>query len=213
MDPSRCHQCLIYEGSPSRHLQALAAHLKLKLKDNYRCLHLNSPVMVAGMRCYLAAQGLDVAQEVAKSSLILASDQRHLVNGRFDVDRMMGTLEDAVDQALNDGYAGLWATGDMTWELGPEKDFSKLVEYEWRLEEFFQRHPGVIGGVCQYHADTLTREVLRQGLAAHPAIFVNETLAQINPHYLETPSRRARTELNPAVESTLDRLCHSDQTA
>jgi hypothetical protein len=92
--------------------------------------------MVAGMRCYLAAGGLDVAYEVEKASLILSSDQRHLANGRFDVDRMMCTLEGALEQALNDGYTGLWATGDMTWELGPEKDFSKLLEYEWRWKSF-----------------------------------------------------------------------------
>src|ERR1700722_5666523 len=152
------HQCLIYEGSPSQSLRALAAVAQQKLNENCRCLYMNSPVMVAGMRCYLSAAGIDVAQEVAKANLVLSSDQRHLVNGRFDIDRMMNTLEDALNQALNDGYDGLWATGDMTWELGPQRDFSKLLEYEWRLEDFFRGHPG-IHGVCQYHADTLPREV------------------------------------------------------
>jgi hypothetical protein len=33
---------------------------------------------------------------------------------------MMGTLEDALEQALVDGYGGLWATGDMNWEMGRE---------------------------------------------------------------------------------------------
>jgi hypothetical protein len=32
---------------------------------------------------------------------------------------MMAKLEDAVTQALADGYKGLWATGDMGWEFGP----------------------------------------------------------------------------------------------
>lgn len=50
---------------------------------------------------------------------------------------MMQTLADAFSQAMNDGYAGLWASGDMTWEIGGDKDFSRLLEYEWRLEEFF----------------------------------------------------------------------------
>ena len=34
-------------------------------------------------------------------------------------------------RALDDGYSGLWATGDMSWEFGPAKDFSMLLEYEW----------------------------------------------------------------------------------
>ncbi len=35
---------------------------------------------------------------------------------------MLHKLEDALDQALSDGYKGLWATGDMTWEFGSEKN-------------------------------------------------------------------------------------------
>lgn len=62
------HQCLIYEGSPSRHLRALAALIRQKLTENVRCLYLNSPVMVAGIRCYLAAVGIDIAHELATTS-------------------------------------------------------------------------------------------------------------------------------------------------
>jgi hypothetical protein len=82
---------------------------------------------------------------------------------------MLHMLEDAVDQALNDGYKGLWASGDMTWELGPRPDVVNLLEYKWRLEQIFRRRPA-LSGVCQYHADTLPRNVLREGLVAHPSI-------------------------------------------
>jgi MEDS: MEthanogen/methylotroph, DcmR Sensory domain len=136
---------------------------------------------------------------------VLSSEQRHLVQGCFDVDRMMSTLEDALDQALTDGYEGLWATGDMSWEIGPQKDFSKLLEYEWRLEEFFRKHPA-LGGICQYHADTLPREVLRQGLLTHPSIFINETLSQVNPHYLRADSYIDHAAVNPDLESAINRL-------
>lgn len=205
------HQCLMYEGSPSRHLSALASLVGQKLKENFRCLYLNSPVMVAGIRCYLSAAGIDVAHEVGKASLVLSSDQRHLVSGLFDVDRMMCTLEDVLTQALNDGYEGLWASGDMTWELGPQKDFSKLLEYERRLEELFHKHPA-LSGICQYHADGLPREVLRQGLLTRSSIFVNETLSRINPHYLCPDSSRDQAVKDPELESMIDRLCQYDDT-
>jgi hypothetical protein len=192
------HQCLIYEGSPSQHLPALAATLKLKLDDNHRCLYLNSPVMVAGLRSHLAAKGLDVFHHESKGSLVLSSDRHHLFEGCFDVDRMIAALEDALTSSMNEGYEGLWATGDMTWEFGPEKDFTKLLEYETRLEEFFQQHP-TISGICQYHADTLPREALRVGPLKHPAFFVNETLSRINPHYLHATN----TELESAANRLL----------
>jgi MEDS: MEthanogen/methylotroph, DcmR Sensory domain len=205
------HQCLIYEGSPSRNLPAVAAVVRQKLNENFRCLYLNSPVMVAGMRCYLAAAGIDIAHELQKTSLVLSSDQHHLVKGSFDVDQMMHTLEDALGQAVKDGYDGLWASGDMTWELGPRKEFSKLLEYEWRLEEFFQSHPA-LGGICQYHADTLPVKVLRQGLLAHPSVFVNETLSRINPHYLSADLFSDQAAMNPELESVINHLCHCEDT-
>jgi hypothetical protein len=83
MEPAPRHQCLIYEGAPSRHLPALAAVMLQKLQQDYRCLYLNSLPMVAGMRSYLAAAGVDVAHQVGKASLVLSSDQRHLAGGRL----------------------------------------------------------------------------------------------------------------------------------
>ena len=121
------HQCLIYEGSPSRLLPALAAVVQQMLNENYRCLCLNSPVMVAGLRSYLAAQDLDVAYHASKGSLVLSSDQHHLFEGCFDVDRMISSLEDALNSSIKEGYEGLWATGDMSWEFGLQRDFSKLL--------------------------------------------------------------------------------------
>src|ERR1700691_2900656 len=106
MPPATQHQCLIYDGAPSRHLPAIAAVVREKLEQNYRCLYLNSRPMVAGMRSYLAATGVDVTHEVTKTSLVLSSDQSHLTDGYFDVQRMMRTLEDALGQALHDGYVG-----------------------------------------------------------------------------------------------------------
>jgi hypothetical protein len=132
MQPAPRHQCLIYSGPPSRHLPALASTMREKLRQNYRCLYLNSPAMVAGLRSYLAAAGVDVAQEVARNSLTLSSDQPHFANGSFDMDRLLKTLENLLKSALRDRYKGLWAVGDMTWELGMEKDPARLLEYEWR---------------------------------------------------------------------------------
>ncbi len=117
MESAPRHQCLVYQGAPSQHLPLVAPVIREKLEQNYRCLYLNSAPMVAGMRSYLAAAGIDVAHESAKGSLVLSSEQQHLRGGLFDADAMLQSLEDTLRQALRDGYAGLWATGDMTWEF------------------------------------------------------------------------------------------------
>lgn len=206
MMPASRHQCLIYDGPPSRQLRAIASVIREKLRLNRRCLYLNSPVMVAGMKSGLAAEGLDVARETEEGSLILSSDQHHLVGDwHFDVDRMIDSLRRALDQALSDGYAGLWASGDMSWEFGPARDFSKLLEYEWRLEEFLRENPQM-EGICQYHSDSLPREMLRAGLLAHSNLFINETLTILNPHCVHPQPFDRVAMVHPQLDHALDRL-------
>lgn len=200
------HQCLIYSGSPAHHVSVLAAQTLKKLSENYRCFHLNSPTMIAGLRSSLAALGMDVAAETARGSLVVSSEQHHLVNGRFDMDNMLKALEEAIDGALNDGYRGLWVSGDMSWEYGPQRDFKSLLEYEWRLEELFKRRPA-LEGVCQYHGDTLPREAMRDGLEAHTAIFVNETLSMVNPYYVKRPLFTHGAMTITTLDSAIEDLC------
>ena len=131
---------MIYEGSPAKYLPGLATTIGEKLAQNIRCLYLNAPAIVAGIRSYLFAAGVDVNCEVNRGALALSSDQAHLSEGRFDIDKMLAMLEKAISTALNDGHVGLWAAGDMTWEFGLEKNFAKLREYEIGLEELFQKN-------------------------------------------------------------------------
>jgi hypothetical protein len=201
------HQCLIYDGSPSKHLAGMAALIAEKLTANVRCLYLHSPPMVAGIRSYLAATGMDVADEVAKGSLLLSSDQDHLINGSFDSGRMLDGLVKAVNSALEDGYHGLWATGDMTWELGGETNFDKPLEYEGGLEDLFSRLP-TLSGICQYHRDTLPLRAVQDALYTHRAVYVSETLTRLNPYYGPRQSvGHQRTSMPPsALEAMLNSI-------
>ena len=184
MESESRHQCLIYEGAPSQKLPLLAVMIQRKLDEGYRCLYLNSAPMVAGMRSTLASIGIDVESEITKARLILSSELASSSRD-FNSKLMLGKLEDSLNQAISDGYKGLWASGDMTWEFGPEKDFSKLLEYELGLEEIFSRRKELCG-ICQYHRDTLPKDAMRQSLLMHPSIVVSETLTRINPHYLKS---------------------------
>jgi hypothetical protein len=183
MEPVPRHQCLVYHGDPSAHLAGLALLIRQKLDANYRCLYLNNPAMVAGIRAYLTSTGLNVSEAIIRKRLILSSGQDHLVNNAFDPKRMLDMLKETHDAALKDGFVGLWASGDMAWEFGPARDFATLVEYERALERFFRTH-STICGICQYHADVLPDAVVQDGLAVHPALYINETLSRLNPRYV-----------------------------
>jgi hypothetical protein len=200
------HQCLIYEGAPSLQLSVLAAVIQEKLAQGYRCLYLNTPAMVAGLRSYLSAIGVDVVSEVAKSRLILSSESVCLEDGTFDTDSLLNQLETTLDQSLKDGCTGLFATGDMTWEFGAKKNFEKLMDYEYKLELFFQRRPEM-HGICQYHKDTLPEEVPRQGLLSHQTLFINQTLARYNRHYVPLPKINEHIKTNLHLDEVISSLC------
>ncbi len=184
MQETARHQCLIYDGSPAVHLRSLALITLEKLKAGNRCLFLNRRPMVAGFRSYLAAAGLDVAQEVQKGTLVVSSDQSHLIEGRFDSDRMLRMLKSSLDRALDEGCTGLWATGDMMWELGSERNLEKLLEYELALDALLQKNPA-LGGICQYHRAILPMDSLQVALYTHASVCINETLTRINPLYAQ----------------------------
>lgn len=209
-DDSR-HRCLIYEGAPSVQLPALAAVIYRKLEEGYRCFYLNSPPMVAGLRTLLAAKGLDVVSETSKARLILSSKPALAADGSFDVELMLYNIEYALDQALTAGYKGLFATGDMTWEFGPGKDFAKLLEYEWRLEKLFRKRQE-LSGICQYHLGTLPREVAREGLLSHRIAFINETLSRINPYYVSSGPLSGQMATNPQLDEMITTLCRCQDT-
>jgi len=206
MVPESRHQCFIYDGAPSEQLPVLARMIQQKLDEGYRCLYFNSLPMVAGMRSYLSAIGLDVAKEIARARLILSSEPLASPDGSFDVGLMLDKLEDALDQALSDGYKGLWATGDMTWEFGSEKNLDKLMEYELRLEDLIRKRQSLCG-ICQYHQDSLPREITRQGLLTHRTLFINETLSRINPHYAPSGTPGHSQAANLKLDEAITELC------
>ncbi len=190
-------------------LPAIAAMIHQRLRDNFRCLYLNSPQMVTDLRSTLQAIGMDVEKEIKSGRLILSSESTLQADGTFDSDLMLQKLEDLLDAALSDGYQGLWASGDMTYEFGNEANLAKLFDYEWQLEKLFDKRPELCG-VCQYHQDTLPAESLREGLSVHRLIFVNETLSLINPHYMESRKHAEQAAANPVLDHAVQEICESD---
>jgi hypothetical protein len=205
MEPVHRHQCLIFEGAPSRQMAGLAAAAKAKLRSNYRCLFVDSEPIVSNMRSSLQEVGVDVAGEIDHGSLILSANQQ-LADGRFDLAGMIQFLGDTLEQGLRDGYAGLWATGDMNCEIRPIHDVPNFLQYERRMEQFLREHPQ-FSGICQYHVDALSDEVLCHGLRIHPTIFMNESLSLINPYYATdekyTLTPKDIQELSPVIHDLL----------
>lgn len=75
------------------------------------------------------------------------------------------------------------------------------------LKSFSKR----IRSSAQYHADTLPDDAVRQGLTAHPSVFLNKTLTLINPYYIRPESFTHESIDNPELSISQSRLCKFDE--
>jgi signal transduction histidine kinase len=152
------------------------------LAQNYRCLYLGSPDMLAMITTALDERGVNTGAAMSRGALQLSSDRGHLATGRFDPRAMVDGLCTAIDDAVRDGFAGLCATGDMRWELGDDANFDRLLEYEALLEQVFRHRP--LRGICQYHRDTLPGRAIRDALLSHRSVFMGDALNHDNLFYI-----------------------------
>lgn len=176
------HKCLIYDGHPSEQLPVVVPLLQDGLQHRWRCLYLGDPDMVRMVDSALTAKGVDTAGEVGRGALMFSSDRSHLSGGAFDPQAMIDGLRALIDGALHDGFEGLCATGDMRWELGDDKNFDRLLEYEARLEQVFRELP--LRGICQYHRDVLPPRAVTDALLTHRSTYIGAALNRDNLFYI-----------------------------
>ena len=143
------HICALYETADEQ-LDVAATYLADGLARGERCLYVASSVTALdALRDLLQSRGVDAgAAEAGRALLMMTSGEAHLADGAFDSERMLRLLNDALEEALNDGFAGLRTCGDMSWLLDEPPGADQVVEYEAVLNEFFRSARGL--GMCQY---------------------------------------------------------------
>ena len=191
------HKCLIYDGEPARQLPVVIPFLSDSLESHWRCLYLGAPETLAMIDRALVAQGVDVAARIDRGALVLSSDRSYLEGG-FDPAAMVALLGEMIDDAVQGGFRGLSAVGDLRWELGPDTSFDRLLEYEALLETLFREKP--LQGICLYHSGRVPPQALLDALLAHRSIHLGTELRRDNFFYLPP-----ETLLSPEFDR--DRQC------
>jgi hypothetical protein len=205
------HKCLIYDGNPLEQLPIVVPFLADALKRSRRAVYLGPPEMIAMVGSGLTLWGVDTTQEIRRDALLLSSNRSYLGGGRFDPAEMVDTIRRLVAKALADGFQGVAASGDMMWELGSEQNFSRLLEYEWRLDELFSELP--LEGLCQYRRGAVPSGSLRHALLTHRSAYIGTALCKVNPFYL--PPQRAAAPAGPGAlyeDGMLTHVLHAEGT-
>ena len=123
----------------------------------------------------------------------------------------MQVFNEAIEQALKDGFTGFRAAADMSWALRVKNGARRLIAYEALLRTLFASCGAT--GLCLYDRKRMPLRVLNGALATHPLVGIGGAF-QASPHYDSTVTtvprvsdRLAKTRLEllkPASRSTAD---------
>jgi hypothetical protein len=139
------HICVVYR-SIEEQLAVAAEYLADGLRRGERAYYVaDSAAALRAFNEALAARGIDDVEALRTTALIEATHaEAHLVDGRFDSERMLRLLNEGIESALNAGFTGLRTCGDMSWLLGDPPGADQVVEYEALLNPMFLGTSAVI---------------------------------------------------------------------
>ncbi|KXA99209.1 hypothetical protein AKJ40_03705, partial [candidate division MSBL1 archaeon SCGC-AAA259M10] len=188
------HLCCIYRDVEEQ-LSAMSLFMSLGVDRNEKCLYVVDDRTKEEVVDYFKGRGFDVEEFVESGRFeFRTKSESYLRNGYFDPDRMIDLLEDARDEALEEGYDGLRATGEMTWFFSDMPGVEKLMEYESKLNEFLP--DSKVMALCQYNEGRFSPEVLVDVLHTHPRVLLYDELHE-NPYYM--PPRIFKAQMNGEV--------------
>jgi MEDS: MEthanogen/methylotroph, DcmR Sensory domain len=175
------HVCALY-STREEQLSAAVEYVRSGLARGERCLWVCCEHTPDDFRAALDAAGIAVAAEESRGALVLLTKHEgHLSGGYFDPDKMIHMLHTAVREALDLGFSGLCAGGDMSWLLDEAEGSERVAEYEARLNAFYPSSKSL--GLCLYNRHRLPTAALDHSLATHPYVRVGSNLLMNNPFY------------------------------
>ncbi len=176
------HLCCIYE-TEAEHRRVMTAFLRQGLERNEKVLYIIDEHTAETILRYLKDDGLDVQSYLSQGQLkIMTQDDTYVRDGVFDPDGMIAMLKVETQVALQEGYAALRVTGEMSWALRGLPGSERLIEYEIKLNTFF---PGQrCMALCQYDRRRFAPEVLLDILRTHPIAVIG---TEVYDNFYYTP--------------------------
>lgn len=168
---SKLHICLFFR-SKDEQWQLLRPYLLSYLNANYPVLYLYDSTPSVRLMEQLHAEGLPLDGLIARGLLrVLPPDQSYLLTGRFDAQRMLAFIEEAVLSTLGAGHSHILLTGEMTWCLSDTAipGAEQLVTYEALLNPLLEKYPTVTI-LCQYDLKRFDGASILDAMLTHPSV-------------------------------------------
>lgn len=187
--PEGTHMCLIYDNDAYRQKvisQFLAKGLAVGEQVGYFA-DVTTPTEVA---TWLKSLGVEVEKLLAEGTLeVFVAGEVYCPDGQFVPQSMLRRLSDRYTHAVQDGYVGARASGEMSWALRTFPGSDRLMEYEALINTISATSP--VTPICQYDARRFDGATLLNVLKVHPLMIVESQIVR-NPYYLPPQEFLAR---------------------
>ena len=198
------HLCILYK-TEEEHRRVFTEFLRQGLERNEKILYIINAHSADTILKYLKSDGIAIEEYRKKGQItILTADESYTKEGIFDPDKMIQMLQKETDTALEQGYAALRVTGEMSWALRNLPGSERLIEYENNLNDFFPTAQCL--AICQYNMEKFEADILLQVVHTHPFIIINaevyDNFYYIPPGELIKPDQDA-VKLNIYIENLI----------
>ena len=164
------HAAFFFKSNEER-LAFVIPYIVAGLKNLERCVYIVNDNTVPEILGAFRKAGIDIGAATANGALsVVTTHDTYLRHGIFDPAKMTTDLDSDVRLALQNGFAGLRVTGEMSWALDLPSALSRLCEYE---QELSRRWPAQLAGLCQYNESVFPRELIDKMADCHCVVVRN----------------------------------------
>lgn len=142
--------------------------MAIGLERGERCLYIGEDNSIAYIFRKLEEHGVDVNRARKEDALrVLTKHETYLRHGSFEPHKMIDDLCKEVQAAVDLGFSGLRAAGELSWALDLPSALAQIVKYEEELEERFYGRQVLL---CQYDESRYPAPIIERMKSLHPVV-------------------------------------------
>ena len=161
------HAALFYR-TRTEQLEIVIPFMAIGLERNERCLYIAEDNTTSEICQHLQDYGVDVPAAQKRGALsVVTKHETYLRHGCFQPDKMIDDICHAVDAALDAGFMGLRAAGELSWALDLPSALAQIIQYEEALDDHFYSK---FAALCQYDESRYPAYIFEHMKRLHPVI-------------------------------------------
>lgn len=180
----RAHVCAFFNNADEKYralLPFIVEGLELRQK-NFQTV---DPLLRNEHCERLTSAGVDIETVLWNGQFELHDwTNTHLLRGEFDPHKTIALFQDAVDNALREGFPLTRFVTDMGWALEAGLDANALLAYEAAANTAWTSKDGPVNPViCTYDLSRFTADIIVDVMRTHPMVIIGGLIRE-NPFFV-----------------------------